>query len=269
MNTKWLLQIRGQPPREMALALGLLPLVALGAIWFFVTWGEPEQRVAAPAILPSPMEVIGSVPQLVLHQGLSGHILASLRRVALAFLLALGITLPLGILMGSFGSVRAMFSPVTTASGYVPIAALVPLTLAWFGLNEKQKVAFLAIAFAISLIPQIITAVESVPDVYLRTAYTLGASRMQMIFRVLIPVAAPDIWRSMRVAFGVGWTYLVLAEVIGAEQGLGYFIYLSQRRAHPEHVYLTIIIITLIAWLGDLLWGWAGDWLFQYKRRRA
>jgi len=269
MTPKWLVVIRGSVPEKAAILLGIMPIAVLLAVWFCLTRGATEERVISPNILPSPVEVIRSVPALLTERNLVHHILASLRRVALAYLLALGVAFPLGVMMGAFGTCRAMFSPVTTASGYIPIAALVPLTMSWFGIGELMKVMFLAMAFAIYLVPQIVAAVEAVPDIYLRTAYTLGVSRWQAICRVLVPIAMPDIWRSMRLAFGVGWTYLVLAEVVVLTDGLGFLVGMSQRRGPREHIYLAIVVITLIAWAADLLWGRLGYLLFRYQRGRT
>jgi NitT/TauT family transport system permease protein len=256
------------------LVLGLIPIVILLAFWWGLTRGIPEERTLGPTILPSPSEVVSSVSDLVHspdpeNRNLFDHIGISLRRVALGFVLALAIVLPLGILIGAFGSMRALLSQVVTASGYIPIATLVPLTMSWFGLDEAQKVVFLAMAFGIFLLPLVAKAIDGVPDVYLRTAYTLGASRFQVITRVLVPVALPDIWHAMRLAFGVGWSYLVLAEVVVKSGGLGDLIDTARRRAMSGRVYLVIIIITIIAWLADLLWVKLAAVLFPYRARQS
>jgi NitT/TauT family transport system permease protein len=223
--------------------------------------------------MPSPKEVVQSLGDLLSrsdqdNRSLIDHIGLSLRRVALGFLLGLAIVLPIGILMGAYGSARATMAPVVTASGYIPIATLVPLTMSWFGLDESQKVVFLALAFGIFLLPMVIRAIDAVPDVYLRTAYTLGASRWNVIRRVLVPVALPDIWHSMRLAFGVGWSYLVLAEVVVKTGGLGDLIDTARRRAMSGRVYLVIVIITVIAWIADLIWERLGKYLFPYRVHR-
>ena len=179
------------------------------------------------------------------------------------------IALPIGILMGALGSVRSTFEPLVTASGYIPIATLVPLTMSWFGTDELQKVVFLAMAFGIFLLPMVVEAIDAVPDVYLRTSYTLGATRRHVILRVLIPIALPDMWHGMRLAFGVGWTYLVLAEVVVKNGGLGDLIDTARRRAMSGRVYLVIVVITLIAWVADLGWEKAGHVLFPYRRSRS
>ena len=272
MVPDWLFAIRGRIPRGASLALGLVPILALLILWWAATSGAVEERWIGPTILPSPGEVIASLSDIVVtadqdNRGLFDNLWLSLRRVGLGFLLALAIVVPLGILMGAYASVRAFFDPLVTAGGYIPIATLVPLTMSWFGLDEIQKVVFLAMAFGIYLIPMVIASIDAVPDVYLRTAYTLGARRWQVIRRVLVPVALPDIWHGMRLAFGVGWTYLVLAEVVVKSGGLGDMIDTARRRAMSGRVYLVIVIITVIAWIADIVWKQLGWLLFPYRRR--
>jgi NitT/TauT family transport system permease protein len=141
--------------------------------------------------------------------------------------------------------------------------------MSWFGTGELQKVIFLAMAFGIYLLPQMVSAIDHVPEVYLKTGYTLGASRWQTVRRVLLPIALPEIWHSMRLAFGVGWTYLVLTEVVVMTDGLGYLIAISQRRGPREHIYLVIVVITLIAWAADLVWTLIGRRLFRYTKSNS
>jgi NitT/TauT family transport system permease protein len=148
----------------------------------------------------------------------------------------------------------------------LPIPALVPLTLSLFGTGEKQKVAFLALAFMIYLLPLIVDAVDSVDDVYLKTAYTLGANRSQLVRKVLLGVAWPDIYQAMRLGFGIGWSYIILAEMVDIGRGLGGIIIISQRRGPREHIYLVLLVIVALAFLTDRLWQSVGRLLFPYRR---
>src|SRR4030095_3931904 len=116
--------IRGRVGRGTAVLLGTIPVVAILLLWWLFTLGAPEERRIAPTILPSPVEVVQSIPELVHGRDLFHHVWASIRRVGLSFMLALIVVLPLGILMGAFGSISAVFKPVSTASGYIPIATL-------------------------------------------------------------------------------------------------------------------------------------------------
>ncbi|HML74627.1 MAG TPA: ABC transporter permease subunit [Anaerohalosphaeraceae bacterium] len=261
---KDLFKLRSTLPRWLILPLGLIPMILLLVIWWIMTAGPVEQRMISPTLLPSPVEVADSTAELF-RRDLPTHTLASLKRIGLGYLLALAIAVPLGITMGALSFMRALFTPLTTASGYIPIATLVPLTLSWFGTGELQKVIFLAMAFGIYLLPLIVSAIDNVADVYIKTAYTLGASTPQIVFHVMIPIAMPDIWNAMRLAFGVGWTYLVLTEVVVMESGLGYLVQISFRRGPREHIYLVIVLITLIAWAADLLWDRLGRMMFRYR----
>jgi ABC-type nitrate/sulfonate/bicarbonate transport system permease component len=267
----WLTDIRGQVPARWALVLGLLPVALLVAAWWWGTRGVPEERLIAVQILPAPGEVLAQVPELLTRRDSEGnhellhHLGLSLRRVGLGFLIGAGLAVPLGVAMGAFGSVRALCSPLATASGYLPISTLVPLSMSWFGTDELQKVLFLALAFAIFLLPLAAKAVDQVPEVLLRTARTCGAGRWQLVRRVLVPVAAPDLWHALRISFGVGWTYIVLTEALVQSGGLGFLITMAQRRGPKENIYLVIILITVIAWLADRLLAWIGERLFPWR----
>jgi ABC-type nitrate/sulfonate/bicarbonate transport system permease component len=282
MQWKELWTIRGSVPFPWSLVVGLLPILLILAMWAYATHGKPEVRMIGPLALPSPGEIIDKAPELWHSPPPSAlasdtdsrgklfyHARVSIVRVLEGFAIALLVVLPLGILMASFGPPRAAVSPIMTAGGYDPISTLVPLTMAWCGIGESQKIFFLAMAFAIYLWPMVLRAIDSVPDIYLRTAYTLGASKRQVIWKVMIPVALPDLWYSMRLAFGVGWTYIVLAEVVVKEGGLGDLISTAQRRSNTEHVYVVILVITLIAFLADFCWARLGRMLFPYRGETA
>ena len=265
---KTFFEIRGSTSHTWSIILGTIPILVLIGIWWYITAGDVvEERIVSPVTLPSPWEVLQSIPSLITKGKLLEGIAASFQRVAIGFLIAVAVALPLGILMGSFGKFKQMFQPLAVMSGYLPIAALVPLTLSWFGTGEEQKAMFLAIAFFVYLLPLIVKSMDKVDDVYIQTAYTLGASRLHIISKVLCPIAFYDIWNAARLAFGVGWTYIILAEIIFSEAGLGQIIIIAQRRGPREYMYLVIIIIALLAWLTDLVFGLIGRFLFPYKRK--
>jgi NitT/TauT family transport system permease protein len=246
--------------------LGLVPVVVVIAAWFALTWGAtPESRLVSPVILPSPAEVASSLPSLWFERALMRSIVYSTLRVLAGFLGAVAIALPLGLAMGAFAPVRGVFAPVATVGSYLPIAALVPLTLSWFGTGETQKVFFLGLASFVVLLPLVVAAVDDVDDVYLKTAYTLGAGRAQAVLKVLVPIALPSIYDAMRLTLGVGWTYIILAEIVDAERGLGYLIMTSQRRGPREHIYLVLVVIVLLAFLSDKGLAALGRLLFPHR----
>jgi NitT/TauT family transport system permease protein len=249
--------------------LGMLPVLALLAIWVFVTTGAAEERVISPTILPSPAEVIASFPLLWFDRALTRNLAVSFKRVVEGFALAVAVSFPLGVLMGSFTKVKAAFTPLTVFGAYLPIPTLVPLTLSLFGTGELQKVVFLALAFSIYLVPLFVAAVDAVDDTYLKTAYTLGASQSEAVSRVLLPIAWPEIWQAMRLGFGVGWSYILLAEMVDIGSGIGGIIITSQRRGPREHIYLVLAMIVVVAFFTDRLWAGVGRFLFPYREQKA
>jgi len=263
------LHIREPLPAWGVWLLGSLPVAALLLSWFAVTSGAiPEQRLISPTILPSPAEVIGSVRQLWFERALTRNLGVSLARVVAGFALAVSIAFPLGVSMGSFTKIRATFTPLTVFGAYLPIPTLVPLTMSLFGTGETQKVVFLALAFVIYLVPLFVAAVDAVDDTYLKTAYTLGANRSQAVLRVLLPISWPAIYQAMRLGFGVGWSYILLAEMVDIGHGLGGIIITSQRRGPREHIYLVLLAIVGVAFVTDKLWVAVGRWLFPHRENK-
>lgn len=264
----WLL-IREQIPLWTTWTLGAIPVALLLLVWYAVTAGSQiESRIISPTILPSPAEVVRSFPELWFERALTRNVLVSLGRVVEGFALAVAIVFPIGVLMGSFTKIKAMFTPLAVFGAYLPIPTLVPLTLSLFGTDELQKVIFLALAFSIYLVPVIVAAVDAVDDTYLKTAYTLGATRGQAVGRVLLPIAWPEIFQALRLSFGIGWSYILLAEMVDIGRGIGGIIITSQRRGPREHIYLVLVVIVAIAFLTDKLWAIASRRLFPYREAK-
>jgi NitT/TauT family transport system permease protein len=260
------LKIREEIPLWLVWVLGAIPILALFGLWWFLTAGATvEERIISSVILPSPVEVVQSFPKLWFERALTRNVAISFARVLAGFLAAVAIAFPLGLAMGAFTKVRAMFNPLAVFGAYLPIPALVPLTLSFFGTGEKQKVLFLALAFFIYLLPLIVAAVDGVDDVYLKTAYTLGASRWQVVYKVLLGVSWIEIYQALRLGFGIGWSYIILAEIVDSNLGVGGLIITSQRIGPREHIYLVLLVIVALAFLTDRLWAWAGTVLFPYR----
>ena len=264
MNLRAWTRIRASIGRTDQLLLGSIPVLGLFLLWSLLTRGAAEERVISPVILPSPFEVIASFKSLWFDAGLIWAIMASTGRVLGGFAIGLAVAFPLGLAMGAFSRVNALFAPVALFGGYLPIPALVPLTMSLFGIGELQKVMFLALAFFVYLLPLFVKAIHEVDNAYLQTAYTLGASKVQVLRHVLLGVAFPRLFQAMRLGFGIGWSYIILAEMVAADRGLGNIIIVAQRRGPREHIYLVLVTIVLIAWATDKLWKALGNWLFPY-----
>jgi ABC-type nitrate/sulfonate/bicarbonate transport system permease component len=211
------------------------------------------------------MEVVRSFPSLLNERALLESIAASLRRVLVGFGLAVIVGVPLGVLSASWRLFEAGGAPFALFGRNVPIAALIPLTLMWFGIDETQKVMFIFIACVPFVYSDTVSAVAGVPDRYVETAQTLGASEQQIVRKVLVPLALPQIYDGLRHLFGLAFGYIMLAEVVNAEYGLGRLLMDSQRRSIPQHVILILLIISLLAYGIDRLLLWLQRGLFPYR----
>jgi len=244
-----LLALRLSPPRMTRRLIGAGSVAVLVVLWWLATRGAgAEDRWISPVILPSPMEVLRSFPVLLNQRALLQSIAATLKRVLIGFGLAAIIGVPLGIIAGSWRVIEAGAAPVALFGRNLPVAALIPLTILWFGIDETQKVMFIFIACIPFVYADAVASVTGVPDRYVETAQTLGASPLQIVTKVLVPLALPDIYSSLRHLFGLAFGYIMLAELINAEHGLGYLLMASQRRGLSEHIILILLIIGTLAY---------------------
>jgi ABC-type nitrate/sulfonate/bicarbonate transport system permease component len=261
-----LFDLRVPLPSHTRWLIGASAVGIIFALWFAATAGKiPEERLISPVILPSPLEVARSFKPLWFERGLLDSIIATLRRVLAGFGLAIAIGVPLGIVAGSWRVLEAAVMPVALFSRNIPVAALIPLTILWFGIEETQKVMFIFIACVPFVYSDSVHAITSVPDRYVETATTLGATHWQVIRKVLVPLALPDIYKSLRSLFGLAFGYIMLAELINAEHGLGYLLSTSQRRGLSEHIILILIVIGGLAYSIDRFLGWVQRGLFPYR----
>ena len=253
--------IRQPVPRGLALALSfVMPVLVLGA-WCVISYG----RLAPADFVPSPTEVIRGTLQLFIQYDLWTAILISTRRIALAFLLASAIALPLGVLMGAFAPVHHLFESITAPLRYMPISAFIPLLILWFGIYEKQKIAFLFLGVFVYLLPVVVSAIRAVPEELVQTALTLGASKGQVIRTVLLPSALPEIFDSFRVMNAISWTYVILAEAVNPEHGLGYMVELARTHQKASWSFAGLIVIGGIGLLTDFMIRTISKTVFRWR----
>jgi NitT/TauT family transport system permease protein len=261
------LRVRGQIPYARGLALSTAFVAVVLLAWWFVTRGEPTERLVQQLILPSPLEVLKAFGPLHTEQGLVRSILSSWLRVSIGFLLAAIVAIPLGVYMATFAPIASFFRPLVLAGAYVPIVVFIPLSMTWFGTGETQKIGFLFIGCFVALLPLVIKDIADVPAAFLDVAVTKGASQWQLVRYVLFPVAQGNIWDHLRGIYGVGWGWIIMAEVfVRPEYGLGGLIEVSTRRSHTDAVFAVIIVIVLIAVACDQLWRLGGELLFPYRK---
>jgi NitT/TauT family transport system permease protein len=256
-----LFAIRSPLPKRTAFILGFVaPALVLGA-WCGLSYGG----LVDANFLPKPTEVLRGTLQLFLHYDLASAILVSTRRIAIAFLLASAVALPLGILMGSFDPINRFFEPIVAPLRYMPISAFIPLLILWFGIYERQKIAFLFLGVFVYLLPVVVSSIRLVPEELVQTALTLGASKAQVVRTVLVPAALPEIFDSFRVMNAIAWTYVILAEAVNPEYGLGYMVELARTHHKPSWSFAGLLVIGGIGLLTDFLIRLMSSLLFRWR----
>lgn len=264
-----LFPLRKEAPMWQRTLSALFCVALFFGLWWYVTReGEDGDRLLSYTVLPSPGETFSEFPSLWFERELTRNLFASLRRVMLGFGLAASIGVPLGVLAGCFTRFYAFLLPLTIFGRNIPVAALIPLTFSLFDIGETQKVMFIFIASVAFIISDTARAVMDVGPPYLDTAYTLGASSRQVILKVLVPLAMPSIFNSLRLLFGLAFGYIMLAELVtigDSAGGLGHIINISQRRGPREHILLILLIIPLVALAIDRLLFWVQRELFPHR----
>ncbi len=248
----WWKTLRADPPAHVRAILGVALVSVLLLVWWFVTRGAPTERIISPSKLPSPGEVFGAFGKLT-DRDLVDSIIDTLIRVFKGVGLAAIVGVSIGVAAASHRGVGAALMPLVIFLRSVPMGALIPLTLLLFADGERQKTMFLFLAIVPFVFSDTVKAISIVPDRYIETAQTLGASKFQIIRKVLVPLALPDIITSLRFQLGLALGYIMLVEIIDTEHGLGKLINASERQGLYEQVYLLLFVIALIAFALDVI----------------
>jgi len=255
------MEVRTEVTQRKARLLALAGLLSFLAIWCVLSY----TALVPTVILPSPTEVVRAFPVLHFEEALVRSAGWSLYRVGMGFVLSALVAIPLGLLMGTFPAVKHFLSPLVDPLRFLPISALVPLFLVWFGIEETMKIMLLFVGTFVYLLPLVVEAVENVDDVYLQTATTLGASRWQLVRHVLVPGSLPAIGEALRVMNGIGWTYVILAEIVNARLGLGHIITVAGKRSHVDQIFAGVLVILFIGVVTDAMIRIANKQLFAWK----
>ncbi|BCV23609.1 ABC transporter permease [Gelria sp. Kuro-4] len=236
-------------PRGLYTALGLACFFAILLVWSLLTY----TGLVAPMFLPRPDQALRAGLALLQGGGLIADTGLSVFRVAAGFLLAALLGVPLGILMGTLKVFEGLFEPVIGFIRYLPASAFIPLFILWLGLGELEKIAVIFFGTFFQLTLMVMDATKNTPMDLIEVSYTLGAGRRDVFFKVILPYSLPGIVDTLRITFGWAWTYLVVAEIVGATSGLGFMIMQSSRFLKPERIIVGILVIGFLGIITDAL----------------
>jgi len=230
----------------------------LWAVFSYCGW-------VAPIFLPTPTAVIRSGIDMFTNGDLTTDIFASFSRVLGGFLLAAAVGVPMGIAMGTFHSMESLFAPIVGTVRYMPVTAFVPLIVIWVGLGEESKLIIIFLGVVLYNAIMVADAVKFIPSEMINVAYTLGANRRDVLLKVIIPATFPSVLDTLRVNISGAWNYLIIAELVAAQNGLGFRIVEAQRFLQTEKVLFCIAVIGVIGlvidyglkWISRVLTPWA------------
>ncbi len=244
--------IRQGFPRRLSWLLVVLSLALPLTGWTIVS----SLQLVPPTFLPTPLAVISAGFTMFAENDLGGDVLASCGRVLAGFLLAGVIGIPVGLAIGTFYSMDSLFSPIVGTVRYMPITGFVPLIIIWVGLGEPAKILIISLGVVLYNIIMVADAVKFIPNEMINVAYTMGASRWDVLSKVIIPATFPSVLDTLRVNISGAWNFVVIAELLAAQNGMGFKIIQAQRFLQTDKVLFCIVSIGAIGLIIDYSLKW-------------
>lgn len=223
----------------------IVPVVLVLILWMV------GSNFTNPLFLPSPMKVWESFLQLSSNGMLVDSILQSFYRITTATLISAIISIPIGLLVANYKSIDNIVTPVTGVIRYLPVTAFYPLLIMWVGIGEGMKITFLFFATFFFFLPTVILSIKEVNVDLIDTARTMGMSKLKVMHHVLLPAALPSILQSFLMMYGIGWTYVIIAEMINTTTGLGHLMNIGSARGRTDLVFLALITILAFSYIFD------------------
>jgi len=249
-------ELRREIPVWSYRALALSAFVAILGVWSFLS----HRAFVNPVFVPTPSDVWQAARAIFADENLWLDVKVSFLRVTAGFALAAVIGVPLGLAMGSFKVVEGLLQPLTDFVRYIPVPALIPICMVLFGIDELSKIMLIWLGTFFQLVLMVADETRRVPYELLQVSYTLGARRREVMRLVILRAALPGIFDALRLCNGWAWTYLVVAELVAANEGLGYRVLKFSRFLQTPKIWVYLVILGLI--------GFVLDFAFRSLNRR-
>ena len=257
------MQIKKQIKSSSYLLKGLIGFLSFLLLWILLT----STGLVKPFFLPSPLSVISATIKLFTEFSLFSDILISVYRILTGFILVILVAVPLGILVGVNNKLGEYLEPIAIFFRYIPPSAFIPLSIVWFGVGEVEKLFILFVSGAPWMFFLTLDSVRNTKKEFIEAGYTLGASKSQIYSKVIFPSSLPGIWDAMRLIISTLWTFVIVAELIAANSGLGHVIIQSQRFLQTANVIAIIIIIGILGLITDYLFKIGYKKFFPWTER--
>jgi NitT/TauT family transport system permease protein len=246
--------------RPTRIALGTAFFVAFLATWGLATFGG----FIDPMFLKDPWYTLTTGWSLFTEFGFIRDVGITIFRVVCGFVIAAIVAVPLGIAMGAFKTIEALFEPFISFARYLPASAFIPLLILWAGVGEAQKLSVIVLGSIFQVVLMVAVIVGGTRRELVEAAYTLGADAAGIVKRVMLPGAAPQIAEALRLVLGWAWTYVIVAELVGASSGIGHMIMDSQRLLDTGQMIFGIFTIGVIGLVSDFIFKWVNQKLYPW-----
>jgi NitT/TauT family transport system permease protein len=251
--------------RRQYVVTAICSFVGFLALWTAVT----ATGLVEPLFLPSPVAVVEKLVEQARSGELWSDVGVSTYRVMVGYLASSVIAIPIGLLCGSIPRVEAAIEPIMDFIRYMPVVAFVPLTILWVGTDDSQKFLIIFLGTFFQQVLMFADAVRRVPMAFRNLGATLGLSRVKILVRIVFPSALPLIWDALRISLGWAWTWLVVAELVAATEGMGYRITQAQRFLETDLIIGYVIVLGLLGLVFDQVMRGLGRQFFRYLKGRS
>ena len=235
-------------------------IVSIILIW----WGA-SLIVNKTLFLPSPKDTVLVIRELIRTGAFFKHLSASFIRVTAGICISAILSIPLGMAIAWNSTVNKLLKPIVDSLRYIPVTCFSPMLVLLFGIDEKMKITFLVIAGFFSFLPTVIQTCSEPIDKLKETAYTMGFSYPRMLWYCFIPYITPSLLQSFITLYGVGWTYVIIAEVNNTQYGLGHLMYIGSARGKTAMVFAAIVIIVVVSYVFDKVSNFIIKKIFKWR----
>ncbi len=254
---------QGEIGKKSYTIIAVLSFAVLVAVWTLLS----VTGIVDSSFLPTPVDTIKSGIELFKNDGFIGDVGITVYRVLIGFIVSAIIAIPFGILIGTYAPIEAIIEPIMSFVRYLPVTAFIPLFILWIGIDEPEKIAVIIFGSLPQLLLMVAVDTRKVQHDLVEVAYTLGTSKLEVIWKIILPSALPSILDSLRMVLGWAWTYVTVAEMIGASAGIGYMIIQSQRMLNVSKIFVGILTIGIIGLAFDYIFKGLSKLLFPWKER--
>lgn len=260
--TKSLFKVGGTVSPKTSFIVGLVGFFLIMFVWHYIT---DVTGMVKPQTIPSPKSVFSSFGEMYAKDDLVSNTFYSIKLNFWGYIKAIMAAIPLGFLIALFPITRSMFSKYVDAIRYIPITGLVGVFIAWYGIGIPMKANFLAFGVLVYLLPCVVQRVYETEKIYLDTALTLRAKPWQLIKNVYIPSTMSKVFVDIRIITAVSWTYIIVAEMVNNEGGVGAMIYSAAKQSRLDKIFAVIVLIIIIGILQDRLFSLLERLFFKFK----